>query len=302
METQKKLIRTRSGANLHSIDLFRRINTILCPIDLSSDSNKALGYAIALARAFNARLYVCYCVNKLPPGGTGYIRTLIGDSISQHTHPLNAATLNWRSVVVEGSPSEAIIDKTMDLKADLIVMYSRRRPYSAALFGSTAESICRVAPCPVLVVHSDERDWINETTGGIDIRYVLAAHDYSPFSNLALSYALSLSKQYNAELHMLNVLPFGLENVWVPPTEKEKKEAIYRLKKVLPTEAYSKYIVQAEVREGQPYGVILNYVKEVDIDLICIGAHGKKSGEWLFGSNTDRVLRSAPCPILIARS
>jgi hypothetical protein len=46
----------------------------------------------------------------------------------------------------------------------------------------------------------------------------------------------------------------------------------------------------------------LNYADKNEIDLICIGAHGAGFGiQALFGSNVDRVLRQAPCPVLVSR-
>ena len=56
------------------------------------------------------------------------------------------------------------------------------------------------------------------------------------------------------------------------------------------------------VREGQPYREVPAYAEEHDIDLICMGVRGAGfSLRALFGSNVDRVLRQAPCPVLIAR-
>ena len=52
----------------------------------------------------------------------------------------------------------------------------------------------------------------------------------------------------------------------------------------------------------QPYREILNYAEKNQIDLICLGAHGAGFGmRALFGSNVDRVLRQAPCPVLVTR-
>jgi nucleotide-binding universal stress UspA family protein len=60
-------------------------------------------------------------------------------------------------------------------------------------------------------------------------------------------------------------------------------------------------VIQA-VNCGQPYREILSYAEENEIDLICMGVHGAGFAmRALFGSNTDRVLRQAPCPALIAR-
>ena len=80
--------------------------------------------------------------------------------------------------------------------ADLIVMRSRRRPHRAAILGSTAESVCRTAPCPVLVTHTDERDWVEPITGSMNLRRVLVPYDFSDYSELALKYALSLAQEY----------------------------------------------------------------------------------------------------------
>ena len=56
------------------------------------------------------------------------------------------------------------------------------------------------------------------------------------------------------------------------------------------------------VSEGQPYREIIHYAEENEIDLVCIGAQGAGFGILaLFGSNVDRVLRQAPCPVLVAR-
>ncbi|MEO6391127.1 MAG: universal stress protein, partial [Pyrinomonadaceae bacterium] len=56
------------------------------------------------------------------------------------------------------------------------------------------------------------------------------------------------------------------------------------------------------VRWGKTYQEVLTYAVEAEIDLICMGAKGKNfSMGALFGSNVDRVLRQAPCPVLVAR-
>ena len=50
--------------------------------------------------------------------------------------------------------------------------------------------------------------------------------------------------------------------------------------------------------EGHPYRDFLNYAEKNQIDLISVGAHGAGFGmRALFGSNVDRVLRQAPCPV-----
>jgi nucleotide-binding universal stress UspA family protein len=59
--------------------------------------------------------------------------------------------------------------------------------------------------------------------------------------------------------------------------------------------------VKHAVQYGQPYAEILTYAQNNEIDLIAMAAHGAGFGvHTLFGSNVDRVLRQARCPLLIA--
>jgi nucleotide-binding universal stress UspA family protein len=93
------------------------------------------------------------------------------------------------------------------------------------------------------------------------------------------------------------------EYEWLRPGDEGGfQQAVRRLKNAIPAEAYLWCEVKQVVREGKPYREVLAYATEQNIDLICLGVRGAGSG-WraLFGSNADRVLRRAPCPVLIAR-
>src|SRR3954465_5090471 len=75
-----------------------------------------------------------------------------------------------------------------------------------------------------------------------------------------------------------------------------------RLQKAVPYEAHLWCNIKNVISEGQPYREILHYAERNEIDLVCIGAQGTGFGlRSLFGSNVDRVLRQAPCPVLVAR-
>ena len=141
----------------------------------------------------------------------------------------------------------------------------------------------------------------------IDLKRVLVAYDFSDHSELALNYALSFAQEYQSELHLLHVLPrFTLDETeiaWYPlGNDGPYHKAARRLQKAVPAEAHLWCSIKHAVSEGQPYREILNYAERNQIDLICIGAHGAGFGMLaLFGSNVDRVLRQAPCPVLVAR-
>jgi nucleotide-binding universal stress UspA family protein len=289
--------------------LFRRI---LCPTDLTPESDEALRYGIALAKAYGAELEVVNCTDRYAAGGPadrGEITALIETSVRKHLHFPVLAGFKWQAVLVDGDPKEAIVQEAAARGVDLIVMRSRRRPYAAALMGSTAESVCRTAPCPVLVTHPRELDWAGKTTNEVGLQRVLVAYDFSSDSELALSYGLSLAQEYQAELHLLHVLPSRASRPEAPeiaflPLSAENgfREAAARLNAAVPAGARTWCEVKQAVREGQPYREILVYSDEASIDLICMGASGTGFGmRALFGSNADRVLRQAPCPVLITR-
>ena len=81
-----------------------------------------------------------------------------------------------------------------------------------------------------------------------------------------------------------------------PATEGPYHAAARRLHESVPAEVHLWSNVTHAVREGKAYREIVSYAVEQDIDLICIGAHGEGfTLGTLFGTNTDRVLRQAPC-------
>ena len=279
---------------------------------MSPDSDQALRYAIALSRAYNAKLTLLHCDLSDPGVGTGNTQDKAAEtlrsSLEEYSGSADLVGLDWRSMVVTCDDAGATISREAAMYGvDLIVMRSRRRPHRAALLGSTAESVSRTAPCPVLVMHTDERDWVTGADTSIELKRVLVAYDFSDFSELALNSALSFAQEYQSELHLLHVLPPASVNEseisWYPlGREGAYHKAAHRLQKALPPEVHLWCNIKQAVSEGQPYREILTYAERNNIDLICLGAHGAGFGmRTLFGSNVDRVLRQAPCPVLVSR-
>src|ERR1044072_8903360 len=270
------------------------IKRILCPIDMSPQSADAVRYAIALARAHEAELIVLHCTDA--PAQE------IEASVWGYTDSSDLRLVVTRADDV----GDEIMRQAKAEIVELVVMRSIRRPHRAALLGSTAESVCRNAPCPVLVMHHDEREFVNDELG-VALKRILVAYDFSDYSELALKYALSISQEHQAELHLLHVLPPNSVNeaeiAWYPVKgESAYHSAARRLQGVVPAEVHLWCNVKTAVSEGQPYREILSYAEKNEIDLISVGAHGAGFGmRALFGSNVDRVLRQSPCPVVVAR-
>lgn len=288
-----------------------RFERILCPTDLTTDSDEALRYAIGLALAYKAKLMLLYCrkPGSIVEWSTGSNAARLFElSLFTHMDANQLKALEWEGVITEGNDKGlAIANEAAKRNADLIVMRSRRRPRVAALLGSTAETVSRNAPCPVLVTHPNEREWAALTTSEIDLHRVLVAYDNSADADLALSYATSLAQQYQTEVHLLHVIsdtaPEEPELAWSNATRETSYEiAARQLQQVVPKETYVWCKIVTAVRSGQPAHEILTYAKEQEIDLICMGASGAGSTlDKLFSSTVDRVLRHAPCPVLVSR-
>jgi nucleotide-binding universal stress UspA family protein len=292
------------------------IRRILCPTNLSSEADEALRYAVALASAYDAKLFLLYCTEVTstsnesagPKAGVAPA-PLFTESLAPHLGLKTLSELKWEGVVAHNVPDigKAIVLEAANREVDLIVMRSRRRPHAAVLLGSTAETVCRTASCPVLVTHPLEREWIGMSTGEIDLRRILVAYDFSRDAEVALKYGLSLAQEYQTELHLLHVLTkeeqeepeiawshVGLESAY--------KAAARQLQAAVPKEAFLWCNVVNAVRSGKAHEEVLAYAKEHEIDLICIGGSGTHFALGvLFGSNVNRVLRKAPCPVLVAR-
>jgi nucleotide-binding universal stress UspA family protein len=274
------------------------IKRILCPTDLSPYSGNAVRYALALARAHDAELILLYCTDNL------HGKELLLNSVLEHINPSDS---RCRLVIAPSNDVDEEIMRQAQVEcADLIIMRSRRRPHRAALLGSTAESVSRSAPCPVLVMHSDEQEFVSDELK-VEPKRILVGYDFSDYSELALKYGLSIAQEHQAELHLLHVLPPNSvsdpEIAWYPIDGKSAYHtAAYRLQRVVPDDVHLWCGIRTIVSEGQPYREILNYAEKNDVDLISVGAHGAGFGmRALFGSNVDRVLRQASCPVLVAR-
>ena len=291
-----------------------KVERILCPTDLSTESDEALRYAVALARIYEAKLFLLHCSEKAPIAeqeDDEQIQRQMNRSFTDSLAPyVGAATLDeldWQGLTRTNvyNIGKTILREAIVQKIDLIVMRSRRRPRAAVLLGSTAETVCRNAACPVLVTHPLEREWVSMSSGEIDLNRVLIAHDFSRDSEKAMNFGISLAQEHQAEVHLMHVLDTaGREEPELAWSSSSTGSAYTftarKLQEALPKEVYLWCRFVNVVRCGKVYEEILNYTKEHEIDLICIGISGSDwSIEKLIGSNVDRVLREAPCPVLV---
>lgn len=135
---------------------YPRLQRLLVPLDFSGKSRQALRYAVPIAQKFSARIHL---VHVLPAPGkadkeeairqrTTALKRL-GDMAGQLLPP----RLRAEYVVLTGKPADEILRLAGRNSIDLIVLTTKGRSgLKRALVGSTAESIMRHAPCPVMSV------------------------------------------------------------------------------------------------------------------------------------------------------
>ena len=152
-----------------------QLKKILVPTDFSDHSERAAAYAVELAKRYEADEIHCVHVSDIPADllatsayyMTGPSEQFIEQVREEGRKGLEAfARKNFEdrpvhTVFLEGRPFVEIIRYARENQIDLIVISTHGRSgIKHALFGSVAEQVVRNAPCPVLVVKRDERDFV----------------------------------------------------------------------------------------------------------------------------------------------
>jgi nucleotide-binding universal stress UspA family protein len=146
------------------------IQKILIPTDFSAYSQHALKYAVALAQSFKAKLYVVHVwehaivatpTETFPTDIFVDAENSAKDKLNQVTHELRTEGIDAEPVFGSGTAHIEILKTAKELDVDLITLATHGRTgLSHLVFGSTAEKIIRLAPCPVLTVKRPEHDFV----------------------------------------------------------------------------------------------------------------------------------------------
>ncbi len=145
-----------------------KLKTILVPIDFSKTSQKALEYAVPLARQFEAKITLLHAIEPQPyPADLTYVPMGKDFPIQPLEEELNALAKRTieprflKDVIVRvGTAFEVITNVAWDCEADLIVITTHGYTGLKHVFmGSTAERVVRHAPCPVFVVRKCEHEF-----------------------------------------------------------------------------------------------------------------------------------------------
>ena len=147
----------------------------------------------------------------------------------------------------------------------------------------------------------------------LNLKKILYPTDFSEYSLAALSYAVRLAQQNDAELFCLHVVEMPQEeyltseymvplNVPHVPEDKVLRNARARMERFMAENLSGIDRVTSRVLKGIPFIEIIRYAREQSIDLIVIGTHGHSAlAAMLLGTVAEKVVRKAPCPVLTVR-
>jgi nucleotide-binding universal stress UspA family protein len=139
---------------------------------------------------------------------------------------------------------------------------------------------------------------------------ILIPLDFGEPARHALEHAGAIAERFEASLDLLHVVPnpylddpAGLY-LPLPPTYLNElvNDAQKRLGSALATADQERFNARIIVKVGDPVVQIVEYAQVEPIDLIVMGTHGRSGAAHLFlGSVAERVVRTAPCPVLTVR-
>lgn len=286
------------------------LDRVAVATDFQPCAERALRYALGLARHYDSTLYL---VNVLPhlPFVEGPIpdpeqmRLQANLKMSDIVRAKALTAVKHKELVLQGEVPKVLGELVAREGIKLIVMGTcGRKGVGKLLLGSVAEDVFRHATCPVLTVGPHVPA---ERSPDGRLHHILLATDFGPESEHALPYALSLAEENGARLTLLHVerepgivLPEP-EPGALPVVEKAEvmAHAEQRLRRLLPHERTLKTEPEFVVEFGEAAEAILRTIQALDVDLVVLGARRPRLLTTHLGMGAAyRVACEAPCPVL----
>jgi nucleotide-binding universal stress UspA family protein len=284
-----------------------RIENILFATDFSTQSERALQFALALAKQYSAKIIVVHAAPPEPHYAVPMepIPLELDPMLQESKQQMQELAANPRlhavrhECIVEQGDLWNVVDADLaKYQTDMLVLATHgRHGVSKVVFGSDAESIFRRASCPVLTVGPqvgfiDERSW--------QPKKIVFATDFSNHSRHALPYALHFAEQHEAELTLLHL------STLIPLELGDDMEAtlLARLRELVPSDAAVSCKAKFMIRFEFPAEGILRVAEESGADLIVMSVRRSAlaaAASHLPWAIASEVVSRAACPVLTVR-
>lgn len=293
------------------------IKKILWASDGSKESEEALKLALYTARKFDSEI-ICLYVNEVRIPVTHLYPSyeeLIVD-ISEKTEAKfkenfkktgeENPDIRFSSRIVKSNIVEGIISTSGREGADLVIMGKRGHSLiGSALLGSNTLNVLRNSSVPVLSVK------LEDPKRAYDIKKILVPFDVSDTAESALWTAIGLAEKLEASIEVVYVFWINGNVYEISPalidelighatSELETRVGHIKDEYVRIYQKALKADIKTRVLSGASPGItIVDYASENSFDLIAVSTHGRKGFERLIlGSETEKIIREARCPVL----
>lgn len=300
------------------------IQRILFATDFSACSESALKYALRWARTWKAELD-CVHVTELHPHMDmegAIIQSYLEEQRRQAKPLLDAVVKQAKASHPQttgheciGIPDQDICRFALERGSDLIVVGTHGwSGLNRILLGSVAERVVCHAPCPVISVRPREIEPDMSATDKKDKAefsqapsHVLLPLDFSDCSLDAVELAAQVAKDFEIKVTLLYVRePHGYGLDFTLDLHGDQRLHDEQIKKQLGklTQTFEeKGISASPLLKTYPIASsILQAAQEIQADLIVMGTHGRSGvSRLLMGSETAKVLRQSPIPVLTVK-
>jgi nucleotide-binding universal stress UspA family protein len=283
------------------------LTKIMVLTDFSEVSDLALQYALALARRYDARVYLTHILSPdtyalAEPGLAELTYQKMRQAAEQGFHGILASGkmrgVPHETLLHEGALWPTVEHLIQEREIDLVVTGTRGRgEFKKVVLGSVAEEVFRQAGCPVLTV--GPQAW-KRAQHELDLNDILFATDFGAGALRGEQYAFSLAQEHGARLTVLHVV----EEPALTREAEDRLGEIYidRMKRFMPAESENWCKVDFRLEFGAPAEAILGKARETGADLIVMGAKARKA---LAGHRpltiAYNVVTQAQCPVLTVR-
>jgi nucleotide-binding universal stress UspA family protein len=274
--------------------------SILFATDLSAAAEKALPYALEIARRQGAMLYVLHAI---APAGFPYAPVAAWPTLEQQEDQFRAQAKQRLEQRLKGIAHEIdfrpggildVLRETVQSKQiDLLVIGTHGRTgVEKAVLGSVAETIFRESACPVLIVGPRSN---TPSASTAELSRIVYATDFSAESLIAAPYAISLSREHRSQLILLHCLEQG----------GDARMMIRTLRELVPFGADLRNEPICIAEQG-PHGQKIPEVCEaLAADLLVLGSalendHSAKQVNFR-RSALYKIITQATCPVLTVR-
>jgi nucleotide-binding universal stress UspA family protein len=287
--------------------------------DFSDSSAHAFPYALLLAEAYRAELYLFHAVvlhaddphnptHRFPDRERLHeqlhrtAEAALADTRGAHETEVEIHLASRRAI----SPLPAILDFLEESDADVVVMGTHGRgAVGRAILGSVAREVVRLSQCPVLTVRGRGEDDVIHR-----IERVVVPVDFSDHSALALDYARFLAAAFGARLQIVHVVEEALYPEFYYPvlaspltlTPAMRQQVEEQLRSWLREKIGAELQADVHVLAGRAASEITAQAVAQESDLIVISSHGRTGFERaLMGSVAESVVTRAHCPVLTVK-